>query len=210
MAEDTIDKATQVLRKHYRNIPEVAPKSLTHNMQLIGAEKFYPRMAEDLFQLYGDRIDRDVAFHLVSNYGDRAEEIIQLGIRLGKLKRISESVRSEEKNFLGMSASIHPIIEAEVIYSTMYEYACHPEDMLIRRTGLAFVDSRAAIDSVLKVANLMGDVLGWDVEKRNEEYMRALKYIRSMTTIRGDAPVDELVQEFNQSLDKAFSDQKID
>ncbi|GMI21262.1 hypothetical protein TeGR_g12629, partial [Tetraparma gracilis] len=71
-----------------------------------------------------------------------------------------------------------PYIEAEVTYAAR-EYACTVEDVLSRRTRLAFLNKEAALHAVPRVAELMAEELGWSEEVRKEQEEAATKYLNS-------------------------------
>ena len=57
-------------------------------------------------------------------------------------------------------AANYPYIEAEVRFACK-EYACTIEDILSRRTRLAFLNSEAAMEALPRVADIMAEELGW-------------------------------------------------
>lgn len=67
-----------------------------------------------------------------------------------------------------------PHIEAEVIYACR-EYACTIEDVLSRRTRLAFLNKNAALNAIPKVGDIMQRELGWSSQVK-EKQMEASKY----------------------------------
>ena len=87
----------------------------------------------------------DVAAHLDRAFGDRAQVVAQLA----------------GAGFGTRLALRHPYLEAEVVYAARHEAACTVDDVLARRTRLAFVDSVAALASVPRVAELLAAELGW-------------------------------------------------
>ena len=72
-----------------------------------------------------------------------------------------------------------PIIEAEVVFAARHEWAIHAEDVIARRTRLAFIDKETATFAVPKVVELMGNELNWEVNRRQEETERCLKFLES-------------------------------
>ena len=55
--------------------------------------------------------------------------------------------------------------------------ACTATDFLARRTRLAFLDQKAALEALPKVIRLLGEVLEWDEARRNEEQAAFRKYL---------------------------------
>ncbi len=71
-----------------------------------------------------------------------------------------------------------PYLEAEVVFAARHDWAVHPEDVLARRTRLAFVDKDAAIRAIPRVVELMAAELRWDGEKQRAETLRCVEYLR--------------------------------
>lgn len=120
MASDAVDAAVTA--------GALAPTrpSGTLELRLVGAEGFDPRGAATLERR---GFEPDVAAHLNAAYGDRAERVAELA----------------ELHDLGARlASGHPFIEAEVVYARDHELALDADDVLERRTRLAFLDRAAA------------------------------------------------------------------
>ena len=53
-----------------------------------------------------------------------------------------------------------------MVYAARHEAACTVDDVLARRTRLAFVDCRAALACVPRVAELLAAELGWSAGER--------------------------------------------
>ena len=66
------------------------------------------------------------------------------------------------------------------MYALTHEYAQKPLDVLLRRTRLGFVDARAALGALPEVVRVMGDALGWDAKRRQEEARRSEEVLRGM------------------------------
>lgn len=49
-------------------------------------------------------------------------------------------------------------------------------DVLARRTRLAYIDSKAALDAAPRVIEIMAGLLGWSRSRRREE-MREVRYV---------------------------------
>jgi glycerol-3-phosphate dehydrogenase len=80
-----------------------------------------------------------------------------------------------------------PFIEAEVVYSVRHEFAVHAEDIISRRTRLAFINKEAALKAIPRVVELMANELGWDAYKQDEEIRRCEVY---MEHFGGKVPQD--------------------
>ena len=127
----------------------LAPRrtSQTRTTPLLGAAGYRPDAA-GLQRRY--HLAADVAAHLDRAFGDRAHVVAQLA-GAGYGSRL---------------APRHPYLEAEVVYAARHEAACTVDDVLARRTRLAFVDSVASLASVPRVAELLAAELGWSAGER--------------------------------------------
>lgn len=131
-----------------------AGPSRTEQIPLLGGQGFEPEGAKKLEQL---GFPPDVAEHLHHAYGARAQAVAQIA---------AEGYRAR-------LAVEWPYLEAEVIYAARHEMAYTPLDVLARRTRLAFLDTLAALAATPRVAELMGQELGWDAERVSLEQEKA-------------------------------------
>src|SRR5690606_5983034 len=131
MAEDTVDAAVAV--------GDLTPARgcVTHDMPLVGAERFEPEGHARLRSVHG--LPEDVALHLHRAYGDRAEDVARLAAD-GLGQRLAPG---------------HPYLEAEVVYARDVELACTADDVLARRLRLAFLDAAAAESARPRVEELL-------------------------------------------------------
>src|SRR5439155_26773765 len=58
---------------------------------------------------------------------------------------------------------------AEVRYAVTHEGALHLEDVLTRRTRISIEYPHRGVESARGVADLIGDILGWDRARREDE-----------------------------------------
>lgn len=93
-------------------------------------------------------LDRDTAEYLPTAYGNRTREIVDLVAGQG---RLAEKV-----------SPTHPYIMAQVVYAVKNEGALTVDDVLSRRIRLSITDAKAARAAAGKVAQVMGDIFGWD------------------------------------------------
>jgi glycerol-3-phosphate dehydrogenase len=104
------------------------------------------------------------------NYGDRAWTVCSY---------IQQS--SEQWPHHGIKISPqYPFIEAEIRYSIHHEYAQTAIDFLSRRSRLSFLNSRAALDALPRVIDVMAQELKWDSKRKQREYGRAFQQLKSM------------------------------
>jgi hypothetical protein len=80
-------------------------------------------------------------FRLSKAYGGRARDVLEIN-----KKELGKSLR-EGKLIPGM-----PYLDAEVIYAARYEWAVKADDIIARRTRLAFLNKDAAIAAIPRCA----------------------------------------------------------
>lgn len=149
MAEDIVDRV----------VGPKGPKSRTLDIKLFGGEGYSPNLAIQLIQKYD--ISNDTAHMLVRTYGGRSWEVCDM---------------MEGTNLT--LAPQYPYIASEVRYACR-EYACTIEDVLSRRTRLAFLNKDAAREAIPLVADIMADELGWTKDVKAEQIIAASKYMDS-------------------------------
>jgi glycerol-3-phosphate dehydrogenase len=166
MAQDAVDE----LAKSIKDLPPTGP-SITQHRQLLGADRAgvvvhrrYDRIAITLRETYG--FDKEVANHLVANYGTRALQVAEIAEGSPTLfERISQR---------------YPFIKAEVVFAADHEYARTITDILARRTRLGFLNADEAQRAIPVVADLMTTRLGWSSSKRTAEIAAATKFLEGM------------------------------
>lgn len=158
MALDTVDEALKVGGL-------TAGPSRTETLKLIGADGYEPDGAARLGREYG--LEPEVAGYLHGAYGDQADKVAELA-----------------REHPGRLVAGHPQLEAEVIYSALHEAARTATDFLARRTRLAFLDQRAALEALPKVVDLLGETLAWDEARRNEEQAAFKRYLGRARELR--------------------------
>ncbi len=90
--------------------------------------------------------------HLEARYGSEAGAVLRL---------VRERPELAEPLVAGL-----PYIAAEAVFAVRYEMARELEDVLARRTRALLLDARATREGAPRVAELVGDELGWDTGKR--------------------------------------------
>jgi len=108
---------------------------------------------------YGALLPETVINNLVTNYGTNIHRLIKL---------IEKNAVLSEELVLGRQ-----VLAAEAVYSAKYEMACHLDDFVLRRTGLGTLGNPG--ENVLRqCASLMGQELGWDQSRIDDEVSRTL------------------------------------
>jgi glycerol-3-phosphate dehydrogenase len=157
IAEEVVDAVSRTLSR--------AGRSRTADEPLPGARP------ADLAARPGDlTLDATTRAHLISIYGVRAREVLDLA-------RADPSLASP-------LCPHHRGIEAEVVHSVQSEWAQSLGDVLLRRNALG-LSSCQALDCVERVADRVGAALGWDQEKRRKEieaYRREVEPMRHFST----------------------------
>ena len=101
--------------------------------------------------------------HLLRHYGTEAAGIFNLG--------------SADRRLLRRLLPPHPAIEAEVVHAVRRELAQTVEDVLVRRFHLFYEHPDQGAPACQRVAELMGEELGWDSERVAEEAERYRQFV---------------------------------
>lgn len=141
----------------------------TEKVKLIGADHYTPTMFIRLIQHFG--LEPDVAEHLASNYGDRAYAVASMAKPIEGLRwpRVG-----------GRLVHTYPYLEAEVRWAVRAEWACSIVDVIGRRLRLAFLNAKAADESLGKVADIMAEELNWSKDRKASELSEAHEWLKSM------------------------------
>lgn len=145
IAEDVVDRALLPA-----GLQPPFARSRTKDLPVAGAEGYGPGLAQSLGREHG--LEADVAAHLAETYGSRAPNVAKLAAARG-----------------ARLAPGHPYIEAEVLYAVQVESARSVADVVERRLRLGFLDRRAELAALPRVAALMGEALGWDAARQARE-----------------------------------------
>ena len=157
MAKDVIDKAVIELRK-------LTQGSVTEKLPLVGADGYFAliQQAENIAQESG--LELKTVIHLLNRYGGLISEILDL---------ILESPE------LAMKLDKHlPYLRAEIVYAVTHEGARSVDDVLSRRTRLAFEAVDHGVHLVEEIAGLIAPILNWSTRERNNsisEYEEMVK-----------------------------------
>jgi len=148
----------------------------TTDIPLYGAEGYSIDLSQRLLQKY--RMSPDVINHLVNTYGGHASAVCEIAKRNKRDGRLVEG---------------YPYIQAEIVYAC-HEYACTIEDILSRRTRLAFLNKEKALEAIPLVANIMAKELGWTRTATKNQIEFAEIYLESFSgrepaKIKGEAEI---------------------
>jgi glycerol-3-phosphate dehydrogenase len=101
--------------------------------------------------------------HLLRHYGTEAAGIFNLG--------------GADRRLFSRLVEPHPAIEAEVIHAVRRELAQTVEDVLVRRFHLYYEHVEHGVSVAYRVAELMGEELGWNSERVRVEAERYLDFV---------------------------------
>jgi glycerol-3-phosphate dehydrogenase len=101
--------------------------------------------------------------HLLRHYGTESAGIFNLG--------------GADRRLFRRLVEPHPAIEAEVIHAVRRELAQTVEDVLVRRFHLYYEHPDQGASVAVRVAELMGEELGWDAGRIQEEAERYLAFV---------------------------------
>jgi glycerol-3-phosphate dehydrogenase len=148
-------------------------------------------LAIELIQKYG--MSEDVAANLAKSYGSRAWEVCKL----------TQPTDKRWPKFGKKIAEMYPYVDADVVWACR-EYACTIEDVLSRRTRLAFLNKDAALEAIPVVADIMAAELGWSSNVKKEQIAAAEKYVNSYAGRLSDATSLKLKSAKYQHLKDVF------
>lgn len=140
-------------------------RSRTRSTQglMIGGALGYPRTQRARSAWVSDHADgRDHAQvdQLLERYGTRAAALI-------------ESLDDSDAPLV----SLPDYSTGEIRYLVETEYVVHLIDVLLRRTSVAFV-GKTSLPALRELADIAGDVLGWDAATREEEVAETARILR--------------------------------
>jgi glycerol-3-phosphate dehydrogenase len=174
MAADAVDAGGEELLKR------VAP-SCTDRVPLLGADGFFAmqNQIESLAGEYGLHPYR--VQHVLDRYGSMIRDVLEPGLA--------------DRALLQTVPGAPDYLMAEIRYAVTHEGALHLEDVLTRRTRISIEYPHRGVESAPAVAELVGSVLGWSVQRRDSEaanYVARVEAERSSQSRTDDAAADEV------------------
>ena len=145
MSKDVIDLAVNELRK-------LTPESVTEKLPLVGADGYFglvqqiDRLAEE------SGLDSECITHLLNRYGSMISEILTL---VKDNPSLSKKLTKEL-----------PYIKAEIFYAASHEGALTVDDVISRRTRIAFEAKNNGAHLAEPIAEIIAPVLGWSAKER--------------------------------------------
>jgi glycerol-3-phosphate dehydrogenase len=157
MSAEVVDQAMRELR--HRDGRQRHGEARTDEDPLPGGE------AADLSQFRERGLELGIpqasVDHLLRHYGTEAAGIFNLG---GADRRLFRQLLEP-----------HPAIEAEVVHAVRRELAQRVEDVLVRRFHMYYEHPDQGVSVARRVAELMGEELGWDANRIATEADRYVK-----------------------------------
>jgi glycerol-3-phosphate dehydrogenase len=147
MAEDTVDEAVGVIRRHR---PVRVPDSRSGSTPLFGADGYEELTGPGAAERLG--LPADVVAHLAGRFGGHTRAVAAM---------VRERPELGERLVPGL-----PYLKAEAVYAVRYEMALTLEDVLSRRTRALLLDAAASAGAAQAVAEIIGAELGWSDEEQ--------------------------------------------
>ncbi|MCX7523272.1 glycerol-3-phosphate dehydrogenase/oxidase [Microbacterium sp. STN6] len=148
MAKDAIDAAVSA-------IDGKIPESTTEHVALVGAEGYQAAWNKRARLASRSGLHPARVEHLLNRYGTLTEDLLEL---IQQRPELADPLPGAD-DYLG----------AEVVYAASHEGAMHLDDVLARRTRISIEAWDRGVSAAPVVAELMGEVLGWDEERRDRE-----------------------------------------
>ena len=145
MGRDVIDLAVNELRK-------LSPESVTEKLPLIGADGYFAlvQQIEPIADESG--LDSQTVTHLLNRYGSLISEILDL-------------IKADPSLAKKLDANL-PYLKAEIYYAVSHEGARTVDDVISRRTRIAFEAHNQGLDLADAIAEIIAPVLGWSTKER--------------------------------------------
>ena len=172
MAADAVDAAAV-------DLPGRLQPSITDQVPLLGADGYHAlvNQADLLAQRHSLHPYR--VRHLLDRYGSLLHEVLEVAKGRPELLKPLDAAPD--------------YLRVEAVYAASHEGALHLEDTLARRTRISIEYPHRGEDCARQVADLMGDVLGWDEATRAHEvdtYLARVQAERASQTQSDDAAAD--------------------
>jgi len=145
MGKDVIDLAAIELRK-------LIPESVTDKLPLVGADGYFALVQQVDCLAEESGLPAESITHLLSRYGSMISEVLKLikeNPALGK--RLSPDL---------------PYIRAEIYYAASHEGAQSIEDVISRRTRIAFEAHNHGLNLAEAISEIIAPILGWSSKER--------------------------------------------
>nr|WP_205705775.1 glycerol-3-phosphate dehydrogenase/oxidase [Kineococcus indalonis] len=156
MAKDAVDVAVN-------GLDGKVPPSTTEDVPLVGAEGYHALWNQRHLLAARSGLHVDQVEHLLNRYGSTLDELLGL---VARDRTLAEPLPHADD-----------YLKVEVVYAATHEGARHLDDVLARRTRISIETYDRGTESAELVAQLMGDALGWDDERRATEVRTYLERV---------------------------------
>jgi glycerol-3-phosphate dehydrogenase len=173
MARDAVDVAA-------RSLDGDVGASITDRVPLLGASGFEARMNQRVALARSSGLDIALIDHLLGRFGGLIDEVLML---IAERPELGEPLPGAVD-----------YLSAEVVYAVTHEGARHLDDVLARRTHISIESFDRGTASARRTAELMGDELGWDAGRLEDEvdhYLRRVEAERQSQEKLTDQEADE-------------------
>jgi len=147
MGKDVIDLAGVELRR-------IIPESVTEKLPIVGADGYFAlvQQAERIADESG--LSAENVMHLLNRYGSLISEVLEI-------------IEDDPKLAKPLTKDL-PYLRAEIYYAASHEGARSVDDVISRRTRLAFEAPNSAMDLASDVATIIAPVLGWTPKQKKD------------------------------------------
>ena len=161
MGKDVIDLAVNDLRR-------IVAESVTEKIPAIGADGYFAleQQSSQLAELSG--LPVETITHLLNRYGSTINEILEI-------------IESDKKLGQQLSPDL-PYLKAEIVYAATHEGAQSVDDVISRRTRIAFEANDGGESLAASVATLIAPILGWDAAAKKASVSEFTKHLKSERT----------------------------
>ena len=147
MGQDVIDLAGIELRR-------IIPESVTEKLPIVGADGYFAlvQQAERIAEESG--LSTESVEHLLNRYGSLISEVLEI-------------IEDDPKLAKPFTAGL-PYLKAEIYYAASHEGARSVDDVISRRTRLAFEAPNSAMELANDVASIIAPILGWTPKQKKD------------------------------------------
>ncbi|KAF2074583.1 hypothetical protein CYY_004090 [Polysphondylium violaceum] len=153
MAQDTVDT---VVSKFSMFTPK---ECVTRSLKLYGADQYFPNIYIYLMNKFN--YPKDIAIHLTNSFGDQS---FQIALKDNQTRIVKD----------------YPYTVGEILFTVEKEYACTIEDVIARRTRLAFLDYNKAKEAIPTIADIMAKSLNWNDQEKEKQIKNAFEFLETM------------------------------
>jgi len=147
MGKDVIDLAGVELRR-------IVADSVTEKLPIVGADGYVAltQQKERISEESG--LSAASVIHLLNRYGSLISELLEI-------------IKNDPKLAKPLTKDL-PYLKAEIFYAASHEGARSVDDVISRRTRLAFEAPNSAMDLASDVATIIAPVLGWTSKQKKD------------------------------------------